>query len=175
MKYRVEWQTGAIDLEVQTDSLGQEWSVDDPDGRNWRFRTRPIEGQTVTRMIVGETAHTVTILPGNAPGKPLRFLLDGRHIELSVLDPVDLITRSVSGGGDGSGRLEVVSVMPGIVRSVIVKTGDVVSEGQPLILLEAMKMENEITSPVGGKVVKIEVVEGATVGAGDLLAVIDGN
>ena len=53
MKYRVEWQTGAIDLEVQTDSLGQEWSVDDPDGRNWRFRTRPIEGQTVTRMIVG--------------------------------------------------------------------------------------------------------------------------
>lgn len=175
MKYRVEWKTAGIDLEVLADPLGQEWSIESTDGGSWRFRTRTIEDGTVTRMIIGDTAHTVTILPGNAPGKPLRFLLDGRHIELDVLDPIDLITRSVGSGGGGSGRLEVVSVMPGIVRSVMVKTGDVVSEGQPLILLEAMKMENEITSPAQGTVVKIEVSDGVTVGAGDLLAVIDGN
>ena len=175
MKYRVEWREDGVDLEVVTDSLGHDWKVEASDGRNWQFRVRPVEDGTLIRMIIGDTAHTITVLPENRPGTPLRFLLDGRHTELTVLDTVDLITRSVDSDRKETGLIEVVSVMPGIVRSVMVGAGEEVVEGQPLMLLEAMKMENEIGAPIDGRVEKIEVAEGATVRAGDVLAIIEGN
>ncbi|MGE4618679.1 MAG: acetyl-CoA carboxylase biotin carboxyl carrier protein subunit, partial [Planctomycetota bacterium] len=67
----------------------------------------------------------------------------------------------------------VQSVMPGIVREIMVKSGDEIEQGSPLIILEAMKMENEISAPVAGKVLSIQVTEGDAVAAGAALLVID--
>jgi biotin carboxyl carrier protein len=61
--------------------------------------------------------------------------------------------------------------MPGTILKVNVKVGDSVKKGDVLLLLEAMKMENEIMSPCDGKVVSV-IDSGASVDAGDLLAVI---
>jgi len=58
---------------------------------------------------------------------------------------------------------EIRALMPGRVTSILVKTGDRVGAGAPLMILEAMKMQNEISSPFGGKVRSIAVVEGSTV------------
>ena len=68
---------------------------------------------------------------------------------------------------------KVNSPMPGIILNVLVKAGDTVTEGQNLMVLEAMKMENEILSPKAGKVAQVAVTKGSTVATGDLLAVIE--
>lgn len=67
---------------------------------------------------------------------------------------------------------QVASPMPGTILNVLVKAGDTVKEGQNLMVLEAMKMENEILAPVGGVVAQLNVSKGATVNTGDILAVI---
>jgi biotin carboxyl carrier protein len=61
------------------------------------------------------------------------------------------------------------SVMPGVVIRLLVKEGDVVEKGQPLLILEAMKMQNEIAAPAAGKVTRIHVTERAAVASGALL------
>jgi pyruvate carboxylase subunit B len=63
----------------------------------------------------------------------------------------------------------VVAPMPGIILNVLVKEGDVVSAGDAILVLEAMKMENEIHAPRAGTVKKIHVTEGAEVRAGSEL------
>lgn len=62
--------------------------------------------------------------------------------------------------------------MPGRVTSILFKPGDSVEVGTPLLILEAMKMQNEITSPVQGKIAAVNVTEGATVKKESLLMVL---
>lgn len=71
------------------------------------------------------------------------------------------------------GGTTVNSPMPGTIVAVEVKEGDTVSQGQVLLILEAMKMENEIPSPADGKVVSLKVTEGSSVRAGDVLVVLE--
>ena len=71
----------------------------------------------------------------------------------------------------GAGE-KVTSPMPGNILSVLVKEGDTVKEGQQLMILEAMKMENEILAPCAGKVTSVAVAKGSTVESGSLLCTI---
>ena len=71
-----------------------------------------------------------------------------------------------------AGGESVNSPMPGTILSVNVKAGDAVKAGQVLMILEAMKMENEIVSPVDGTVSAVSVNQGATVETGTLLCTI---
>ncbi len=66
----------------------------------------------------------------------------------------------------------VTAMLPGVVLKILVSPGDSVKAGQPIMVLEAMKMENEIVSPVDGVVHEIRVKEGDKVETGDLLAVV---
>jgi len=67
---------------------------------------------------------------------------------------------------------QVKAPMPGNILDVRVNVGDIVKEGDILMILEAMKMENEILAPVAGKVVGVQVAKGASVNSGDVLAVL---
>lgn len=67
---------------------------------------------------------------------------------------------------------QVTAPMPGNIWEVKVAVGDTVSEGDVLIVLEAMKMENEIVAPISGKVVGVQVAKGAAVNSGDVLVVV---
>ena len=71
-----------------------------------------------------------------------------------------------------AGGEQVVAPMPGNILSVNVKDGDSVKKGQVLMILEAMKMENEIMCPCDGKVASVSVAKGASVESGALLCVI---
>jgi biotin carboxyl carrier protein len=62
--------------------------------------------------------------------------------------------------------------MPGKIWKLPVKEGDTVAEGQLVLILEAMKMENEIFAPVGGKIAQVNCKEGDSVNTGDVLLVI---
>lgn len=71
-----------------------------------------------------------------------------------------------------AGAGSVTAPMPGNINDVKVKEGDSVNKGDVLLILEAMKMENEIVAPVGGTVKQVLVQKGQTVNNGDLLVVI---
>ncbi len=71
------------------------------------------------------------------------------------------------------GRQQVTAPMPGKVVRVLVSEGDAVEAGQGLLVVEAMKMQNEIRSPKNGKVEKLLAREGLAVNAGDVLAWVE--
>jgi biotin carboxyl carrier protein len=72
-----------------------------------------------------------------------------------------------------SGKVQMRAMMPGRVLSVAVKAGDEVAANQGVLVIEAMKMENELKSPKAGKVVEVKVTAGQTVEKGELLIVIE--
>ncbi len=76
--------------------------------------------------------------------------------------------KPVATGGTGT----VTAPMPGNINDIKVKAGDQVKQGDALLVLEAMKMENEITAPVAGTVKDVKVQKGQTVNNGDVLVVI---
>jgi biotin carboxyl carrier protein len=63
--------------------------------------------------------------------------------------------------------------MPGRVVRVLVEAGDEVEEGQGVVVIEAMKMQNELKSPKAGRVVRLGAAVGDTVGSGDVLVVVE--
>lgn len=67
---------------------------------------------------------------------------------------------------------QVTAPMPGNILDVKVSVGDTVAEGDVLMILEAMKMENEILAPAAGKVASVQVAKGASVNSNDVLAVL---
>lgn len=76
-------------------------------------------------------------------------------------------------GAKASGRQEIKSPMAGNIWKLLKNQGDLVKEGEVLIILEAMKMENEIRSPIDGLVTSMSAVEGTAVSAGALLCQVD--
>jgi biotin carboxyl carrier protein len=80
--------------------------------------------------------------------------------------------RRAVGKFTAEGPQRVDAPMPGKVVRVLVKQGDEVAEGQGLVVVEAMKMENELKSPKAGKVVELHAVEGAAVESGAKLVVV---
>lgn len=72
-----------------------------------------------------------------------------------------------------AGKLTVNAPMPGTILSIKAKPGSSVKKGQVIMILEAMKMENEILAPQDGTILSIEVAEGTSVNTGDILAVME--
>ena len=72
-----------------------------------------------------------------------------------------------------TGKAQMRAMMPGRVLSVAVKVGDEVKANQGVMVIEAMKMENELKAPKAGKVVEVKVTPGQTVEKGELLIVIE--
>ena len=90
---------------------------------------------------------------------------------------IDMARRSRHTGAGArplaAGKAQLKAMMPGRVINVLVKVGDEVAHLQGLVVVEAMKMENELKSPKAGKVTEIKVAPGQTVEKGDLLVVVE--
>jgi len=96
----------------------------------------------------------------------------GRNYEVGITDPKRLRASQNSGTHHG-GTAEVVSPMPGKIVRVLVEQGTTVEANAGIVIVEAMKMQNEMKAPKAGVVVTINAKEGETVNAGDVLAVIE--
>ena len=91
---------------------------------------------------------------------------------IKIIDPRRLRSGQNS-GGHHHGVAQIVAPMPGKVVKVQVEAGAAVEKGAGVVVVEAMKMQNEMKSPRTGTVVSINVQPGDTVNAGDVLAVLD--
>lgn len=106
-------------------------------------------------------------------GDEVRVLVRGETFRFDVADERTLRLRAIGGGFEAQGTQVVTAPMPGKVVSVSVAVGDEVQEGQGLVVVEAMKMENELRAPRAGKVTEVHVKAGATVDNGAKLVVIE--
>lgn len=105
-------------------------------------------------------------------GADVAVSLRNSEFQLSVYDPKDLrATAGAEGAADGT--VELISAMPGKVVDVLVEEGAEVSAGEGVLVVEAMKMQNELKSPKDGTVTSIKVSNDDRVNAGDVLAVIE--
>ena len=96
-------------------------------------------------------------------------LFDGAY-EFALRDPRKALLAAASGTAASGGVL--TAPMPGKVVKLLVKEGDLVNEGQSLLIMEAMKMQNELRAGSAGRVSKITVQEGATVETGGILMIL---
>jgi biotin carboxyl carrier protein len=97
--------------------------------------------------------------------------IGGHRFEIEVHDPRHWSRQS--GSLRGEGRISVTAPMPGKIVRLLVAAGDTVEAGRGLIVVEAMKMQNEMKAPKAGRVVALTAREGATVAAGEVLATIE--
>jgi biotin carboxyl carrier protein len=98
--------------------------------------------------------------------------VDGHAVPVTVLTPGRRLSRGHTGMTATTGPIAVAAPMPGRVVKVLVKAGDEVAARQGLVVVEAMKMENELRAPRAGTVVEVRVREGAPVEANVVLVVI---
>lgn len=141
-----------------------------PDGtfragtRTGRFDLIQVEPGVWSAIIDG-VCHTV------CAGAEGAYLVNQAPVQVEVVDPRTPSNRSSAVTPDGVQMLK--AAMSGRVLRVLVPDGAQVEAGQKMLVVEAMKMQNEVTSPKLGTVLKIHVSEGDTVGVGDLLAVVE--
>ena len=102
----------------------------------------------------------------------LHLVIGSARYAIDVQDPRSLRTRRAAAGSE-AGPQKITAPMPGKIVRIMVAEKDEVKAGQGVIVMEAMKMQNEMKSPKDGRVQKILTSEGSTVNAGDTLAVIE--
>jgi biotin carboxyl carrier protein len=149
-----------------------------PDGGRFRVRVDDqVHEVDARRTGVGLTL----ILPGDGRSIDVALTEHGRgewlvqlpHVALEATVDARRRERGPAAGPAGAGAQRVTAPMPGRVVRLLVKVGDEVALRQGLVVVEAMKMENELGSPKAGRVKDIAVTEGQSVEAGRLLVVIE--
>jgi biotin carboxyl carrier protein len=150
------------------------------DGRSYRVDAAGIDGHApwLLSLIVDSSvadgpqrrrSYEVTVT-ARAGGQ---LLVQVGSVPVTVTVSGRVRARDEVGGASGDGPQEIHAPMPGKVVRVLVQAGDVVTARQPLMVVEAMKMENELRAGRDGRVAGIHAFEGASVEAGALLVVIE--
>jgi biotin carboxyl carrier protein len=138
-----------------------------------------LDGQGVAADVVELESGVFSVLLGGAvfevrvvtAESGVRIAIDGHEYFVEYEDPRQW-RRSGSGPVGAQGRQNITAPMPGKIVQLLVKKGDKVEQGQGLLIIEAMKMQNEIKSPKEGTVEKVAVAESQPVNAGEVLVVI---
>jgi biotin carboxyl carrier protein len=141
------------------------------DGRTYTLDVRE-SGVSGYVLIAGAAVFDCRVDGRPDAGKSIRVIVGTTEYSVTLNDPKRL------GGASGAvvpadAAARIVAPMPGKVVRVLVSVGDQVENGAGIVVVEAMKMQNEMKSPKTGTIVSLNVDVGATVNAGDVLAVVE--
>ena len=139
------------------------------DGEDVTARVLPIDGTPVQMVTIGNEVHRVVVRRGAARGE-YTLWLDGYRFEVEALDERTRAIRELSGTvAAPTGPAPIVAPMPGLIVRINAQVGDAVQPGQGLVVMEAMKMENELRAQAAGVVKSILVTPGTAVEKGTIL------
>jgi biotin carboxyl carrier protein len=139
------------------------------DGEPMRAELLAIPHTPLRHLLVDRRSTTLAVAPGTPAGR-WTLVVGGDTVEAEVVDERTRHIRGLVGAGRRSpGGGEVKAPMPGLVTRVLVEVGQAVTAGQGLVILEAMKMENELKAPAAGVVAGIRAVAGGVVERGAVL------
>lgn len=160
---------GQSSHEVEVERQGDEFTVE-IDGQRHELELVSLDGAVASlRFLATGRSHQITYHHGS--NGSWRVAVGQREFDLEVLTPAEAV-EAVSAARD-SGPSRLMAPIPGKVVGVKVRPGDEVEPGQPLVVLEAMKMENELAADQAGKVAAIHVAAGDTVEGGELLVELE--
>ncbi|MDQ7006691.1 MAG: biotin/lipoyl-containing protein [Acidobacteriota bacterium] len=157
---------GDRELDVEIEPLDGGYAVT-IDGQRREIDAAKLEGSHYS-LIVDHRSYDVSVTAGEGGTYTVRH--SGRQRSVRLVDP---LVAAAGAHLDRSGPAPITAVMPGRVVKVMVEEGQEVAEGQGLIILEAMKMENEVEAPRAGRVTTLKVTPGQNLESGELIALIE--
>jgi biotin carboxyl carrier protein len=132
-----------------------------------------IEGSPVRMVKIGTHVYRVVVRRRQGRGT-YTLWVDGYRFETEALDERTRAIRDLSAARAGpTGPAPILAPMPGLIVRVSVKAGDKVEAGQGVVVMEAMKMENELRATAAGTVRSVEVTPGTAVEKGALLVALE--
>jgi biotin carboxyl carrier protein len=164
MKYEAEidGRPVGIELDEREDRLSSTI-----DGRAYAVEVlRPEEG--VYLFFAGERVYEARVWKTQSGKMSVR--INSQVFDANIIDRKH---RRPGADHGAEGQQTLIAPMPGKVVKVLLDAGDEVATGQGVVIVEAMKMQNEIKSPKAGRVIEIRVKEGDTVNAGQMLAIVE--
>lgn len=127
-------------------------------------------------LLLGGTSYEIFARRLNKPdeseGTTYEILFAGQRFEVQVEDEREKALSSATRSAHGSAEAKVRAPMPGLVIGVPLAVGASVERGQTVVVLEAMKMENDLSTPISGTLKEIRVSKGQTVNQGDVLVIV---
>lgn len=162
LRYIVDLNGRRSELDVDGDSVTI-------DGHTVLARVDEVEATPVRLVTIGSEVHRVVIRRGSARGS-FTLWVDGYRFDGEALDARTRAIRDITAeGSKSSGPAALVAPMPGLVVRVSVAAGDAVQAGQGIVVMEAMKMENELRAPAAATVKSVLVEAGKAVEKGAIL------
>ena len=165
MLYNVKLGEREIRLEIRRE---QENWICRLEGREVRADYKQIDEGAISLLIDGASFEARRVHSEDG----MQIFLNGRPYEISVYDPRSLYANRRSRAGE-AGSQALTASMPGKIVRLLAKEAEEIQAGQGIVIIEAMKMQNEIRAPKPGRVQKILAREGANVKAGEVLAIIE--
>jgi len=159
-KYAVQITRGdGLNLTAEIDGRVYELEASEPEPNVYLFKHE-------------SRIYQIFVSPNEKSGEPYAVSVGNRNYEIKIFDPKRLRGTGAS-GEQAEGASEIKTAMPGKVVRVLAEVGAEIKAGEGVIIVEAMKMQNEMKSPKDGVIKEIRFPEGATVNAGDILAIIE--
>ena len=149
---------------------GEEFEIQVDESEPRTVNQRPVLGGRALSLRYGGRLHLIH-LTGTGNGGKVTATLGGRPVPLTVMD--ELRAQAMESLGTAAGGGTITADIPGLVVEIKVEPGQKVHQGEPVIVVEAMKMQNELCAGVGGTVSEIPVSPGDSVNPGDVLLVIE--
>jgi biotin carboxyl carrier protein len=163
MKFWVTLEDHEAEVEFRTEG---ERLLLEVDGRRLAADFQRLPDGEVYSLLVDGKSHEVRVSPG---ANALEVTVRGTRVPVEVRHPLEkLLGATLRKGGAGGGET-ISAPMPGLVVALRVQPGDVVAPGQAVVVIEAMKMQNELTAQHGGVVSEVLVSERQSVAAGQAL------
>lgn len=172
MKLEIEIQGRLRTVELDQGAAPSQYRVT-LDGQRLEIEACLLRPGVLSILIAGRS-HRVVLEDDAFPGDGCdsAIFLEGKRFPYRVEDQRSLKTRRAHAGSPDGPKV-IKASMPGRVVRILVEPGEAVKANQGVVVIEAMKMQNELKSPKAGTVVEIRVAPGDTVTAGDVLAVIN--
>jgi pyruvate carboxylase subunit B len=166
MKYFVELADRTFEVEVDADGVRL-------DGRAVAANLDWNDGSRLFHLMLDGRSHTLIARRRDGRGE-WEIELGGHRHQVTALDERRRAIRQIAGAAStAQGPVAMRAPMPGLIIAVEVGPHDVVRQGQGLVVIEAMKMENELKSPTAGRVAEVKAHPGQAVDKGDTLLVIE--
>ncbi len=166
-KNHANQKADAVAVEVET--LGNNRYAVTIEGKRVEVEAIALPQQAMSMLVEGRSYAAEF----ESKGDDVAVLLGGQVTKFDIVDERKLRMRVASAGFSAEGIQLVTAPMPGKVVKILVKAGDAVTEGQGLVVVEAMKMENELKSPKAGVVKEVFSKEGAIVENGAKLLLVE--
>jgi biotin carboxyl carrier protein len=160
---------GGVDQELEVEKTSAHGLRLTIGGRQFEADVRKV-GDSSFSVLIGNRSFDLEVVP---EGDELIVASRGASTRVTLIDTARRSRGAVGGRPVVAGKAQLKAMMPGRVVNILVNVGDEVALQQGLVVIEAMKMENELKSPKAGKVTEVKVTPGQTVEKGDLLIVVE--